>query len=121
MAAARLRGPAGVSPGSHPRHLVRCGWSLNYRYGRFKIEPRSAGDVEWAGDDFAPEIFYVTDIADTSVLVTFTEAVAETSAVVPGKYTIDGLEVRGAAAYGGRADQVVLTVAAMSAGDYTSM
>ena len=60
-------------------------------------------------------IFYVTDLSDTTVLVTFTEAVAETSAEVSGKYAIAGLEVlrrRDLAA--SRSDQVLLTVSAMS-------
>jgi endonuclease I len=92
---------------------------LNYRYGRFKLEPRSADDIVWAGDAFAPAIFYVTDLSDTTVLVTFTEAVADTSAEAAGNYVIAGLEVRSAEPYGSRPDEVLLTVSGMSPASYT--
>lgn len=92
---------------------------LNYRYGRFKLEPRSADDIAWAGDTFAPAIFYATDLSDTTVLVTFTEAVAETSAEAAWKYAISGLEVSDAEIYGERPDQVLLTVSAMYQATYT--
>jgi endonuclease I len=91
---------------------------LNYRYGRFKLEPRNAGDIVWAGDTSAPAIFHVTDLSDTTVLVTFTEAVADTSAVVAAKYEIGGLEVTSAEMYGSRPDEVLLTVSAMSPASY---
>jgi endonuclease I len=92
---------------------------LNYRYSRFKLEPRGADDIVWSGDVFAPVIVYATDLSDTTVLVTFSEAVAETSAEVAGKYVIPGLEVTAADMYGSRADQVQLTVSAMSPASYT--
>ncbi|MFZ1947052.1 MAG: endonuclease [bacterium] len=122
-----------VDDGSGPGYVDRLGYRfvptlgtvydvtgpLNYRYGRFKIEPRGAADIVWAGDEFPPRIFYATDIGDSAVLVTFTEAVAETSAEVAGKYAIGGLEVTRAEAGGDRADQVALTVAAMSPASYS--
>jgi endonuclease I len=92
---------------------------LNYRYGRFKVEPRSASDIVWAGDASPPAIYYVTDLSDTSVLVTFTEAVAETSAEAIDNYTIAGLDIEAAAVCGGQPEQVLLTVSAMSPGAYS--
>jgi len=91
---------------------------LNYRYGRFKLEPRSASDITWAGDAFAPTVFYASDPSDTSVLVTFTEAVAETSAELAGHYSIAGLDVVGAEVSESRPDQVLLTVSPMAPGTY---
>ncbi|MFH1219358.1 MAG: endonuclease [Candidatus Eisenbacteria bacterium] len=122
-----------VNDGSGPAYVDRLGYRftptlgtaydvagpLNYRYGRFKIEPRSASDIRWTGDASPPAIYYVTDLSDTTVLVTFTEAVAETSAEVAGNYTITGLDVGGAAICGSHTDQVLLTVSAMSPGGYS--
>ncbi len=90
-----------------------------FTYGDFKIEPRDENDVAWVADDSPPAIDNVAVMSDTSVLVTFSEEVDQTSAEASGNYTIDSLGVVGSEMYGGNPDQVLLTVSAMSEGAYT--
>ncbi len=92
---------------------------LAYREGAFKLEPRDAADIVWTGDAVPPELFQVYATDETSVLVTFTEDVEETTAETTGNYTIAGLTVGAASRDALHHDQVVLTVSPMSATDYT--
>jgi endonuclease I len=91
---------------------------LAYRDDNFKLEPRDAGDVVWVGDGAAPELLQVYAADDTTVVVTFSEDVEETSAGTSGNYTIDGLTVSSAARDAWNHDQAVLIVSAMSPIEY---
>ena len=91
---------------------------LTYSYSAFKLEPRDCADVVWAGDESAPVVFYASVASDTTVLVTFSEEVEETSAEMGTNYLIAGLVVRVASRDAGHPDQVLLTVSAMSVQEY---
>ncbi len=90
-----------------------------YVDGGFAIEPRSAGDVVWTGDTVAPSIYQAYTETETSVLITFSEPVDETSGETAANYTIDGLMVYDAERDVSHFDEVLLTVSAMTAGEYT--
>jgi endonuclease I len=90
-----------------------------FTYGSFKIEPRDEDDVLWVADYSPPVITYIGVMSDTTVLVTFSEEVDQTSAETIGNYTIDSLSVVDATLDEGHADQVLLTVSVMSEGEYT--
>ncbi len=92
---------------------------LAYRDGGFKLEPRDAADVVWAGDNAAPGLLQVYATSETTVLVTFTEDVDETTAETPANYAIAGLIVSAAARDAVNHDQVLLTVSTMSPVNYT--
>jgi endonuclease I len=87
--------------------------------GNFKIEPRDENDIVWVADDSAPIIDYAAVMSDTTVLVTFSEEVEQTSAETSGNYAIDSLSVVHAEWEGGKPEQVLLTVSVMSEGEYT--
>jgi endonuclease I len=90
-----------------------------YAGGQFKMEPRNAGDVVWTGDESAPVVLVVYAVNDTSVQVTFSEAVEETSAETLVHYSVDQLPITDAELSGGNPAQVVLTVPSMSGGEHT--
>jgi endonuclease I len=90
-----------------------------FTYGNFKIEPRDENDVMWVADDSPPVIDYAAVTNDTTVLVTFSEEVEQTSAETVGNYTIDSLGVVDAKFGEGGLDQVLLTVSVMTEGEYT--
>ena len=92
---------------------------LAYREGGFKLEPRDASDIVWTGDAVAPGLFQVYATDETTVLVTFTEDVEETTAETVGNYTIAGLTVSAAERLASHHDQVELTVSTMTPTDYT--
>ncbi len=92
---------------------------LAYRDSGFKLEPRDAADIVWAGDNAAPELFQVYATDEATVLVTFTEDVDETTAGTVTNYTIDGLTISNAVRDASNHDQVMLTVSAMSPINYT--
>ncbi|MCX5800846.1 MAG: endonuclease [Candidatus Eisenbacteria bacterium] len=92
---------------------------VTYVNSYFKIEPRDANDVVWTGDESPPVIFTAAATSDTTLLVTFSEAVEQTSAETNAHYTIDELAVRDAEISYDHSDQVLLTVLPMSAGDHT--
>ncbi len=92
---------------------------LMYREGSFKLEPRDASDIVWTGDAIAPELSQVFASDETTVLVTFSEDVDETTAETVGNYTISGLTVSAAVRLVSHHDQVELTVSSMSPTDYT--
>ncbi|MCK5597867.1 MAG: hypothetical protein KAJ04_10490, partial [Candidatus Eisenbacteria sp.] len=81
---------------------------LAYRDDNFKLEPRDAGDIVWVSDGAAPELSQVYAADDTTVVVTFSEDVEETSAGTPTNYIIDGLTVSSAARDASHHDQAVL-------------
>ncbi len=91
---------------------------LAYTDGDFKLEPRDAGDIVWAGDNAAPELFQVYATNETTVLVTFSEDVDDTTAETVTNYTIAGLTVSAAARDASNHDQVTLTVSTMSPMNY---
>jgi hypothetical protein len=92
---------------------------IDYESNLFKIEPRSAGDIVWAADAFAPVIETVSVTSDTTLLVIFSEDVEQTTADTPANYTIAGLTVSGAARDAAIHSQVALTVSTMTPGTYT--
>lgn len=92
---------------------------VTYHSSHFMIEPRDGNDVVWAGDDFAPIILLVTPTSKTTIYVTFSEEVEDTSAEVATNYTIEGLAVLDASLNGNDPDQIILTVSVMSEVDYT--
>jgi len=91
---------------------------LAYREGAFKLEPRDAADIVWTGDAVPPELLQVYASDETTVLVTFTEDVEETTAETAGNYTIAGLTVSAAERLMTHHDQVALTVSTISPTDY---
>jgi endonuclease I len=90
-----------------------------YNSNHFKIEPRDEDDVAWAGDGSAPVIAHVAVMSDTTLLVTFSEGVEETSGETAENYTIPGLDVHGAALDVVDPDHALLFVSVMLPGDYT--
>lgn len=92
---------------------------VGYSEGRFKIEPRGAGDVVWADDTFAPVVVWVSAASETSLTVTFSEDVEPATAAAPGNYTIDSLSVVNAVPVPGSPDQVELAVSPMWERTYT--
>jgi endonuclease I len=92
---------------------------VTYNSSHFKIEPRDEADVVWSGDDSAPVIAHVAVMSDTTLLVTFSEGVGETSGETIENYTIVGLDVDGATLDVADPEHVLLFVSIMSPGDYT--
>ena len=92
---------------------------LAYKDSGFKLEPRDAADIVWAGDNAAPELFQVYATDETTILVTFTEDVDEATAGTATNYTIAGLTISSAARDASNHEQVVLTVSTMSPINYT--
>jgi endonuclease I len=86
--------------------------------GRLSLEPRSAADVVWVGDAVAPSIYQVYAGSATTVVITFSEPVDETTCETSSNYVIDGLTVYAAERLAGHPDQAMLTVSAMSPGEY---
>jgi len=92
---------------------------LTFTYDNFKIELRNANDITWVGDNSAPIISSISASNDTSILVTFSEDVEQTSAEMVSNYTIENLDIRLAEQDGDYPERVLLTVSAMSEGEYT--
>ncbi|NNE43490.1 MAG: T9SS type A sorting domain-containing protein [Gemmatimonadetes bacterium] len=90
-----------------------------YTDGDYKVEPRSAADVIWVADAFAPVINVVTVTSDSTLLVSFSEDLDLASSETAGNYSIPGLTVGGATQVSGSAHQVVLDVSPMSPTTYT--
>jgi len=87
--------------------------------GAFALEPRRAGDVVWAGDAAAPSLYQARAETDTTVVVTFSEAVDEATCETASNYFIGGLSVLAAERSADHHDLAVLTVTTMTPGDYT--
>jgi len=83
------------------------------------IVPRSAGDIVFVGDTFAPQLAAVAAPGPTTVTVTFTEAVAAGSAAVAANYAVSGSTVTAAAPVAGQPAMVTLTVTTLAAGAHT--
>lgn len=92
---------------------------VTYSDGSFKVEPRGAADVVWAGDDAAPAISLVYAASDTTLVVVFSEEVDETSAEDASHYDISGLIVGSAERDGTHPEQALLVVSVMSQGEHT--
>ncbi len=90
-----------------------------YISGYFKIEPRDANDVLWTGDESAPVILAVWATSDTTILVTLSEAVEQTSAETAANYTVNAIAIIDAELVVGHPERVTLTVPPLSAGDHT--
>lgn len=81
------------------------------------IVPRSAGDIVFVGDTFAPQIAGVTTTGPTSLRVTFTEALAGVGTT--GNYAVTGCTVTAVAPVAGQPAVAALTVTAMATGNHT--
>jgi endonuclease I len=92
---------------------------VTYLNDYFKIEPRDSDDVLWTGDESAPVIFAATATSDTTLLVTFSEPVEQTTAETAAHYTIDDLGIVDAEIDDGHPEQVLLRVMPLSAGEHT--
>ena len=90
-----------------------------YAEGSFMLEPRGAGDVEWVADGVAPSIYQVYAETDTTVVVTFSEPVDEATSEITSNYSVEGLAVLDAARDLEHPEQALLTVSAMTPGEYT--
>ncbi len=91
---------------------------LAFSSGAFKVEPRSAAGIVWTQDHAAPVVIAVVPLSETTLRVTFSESVEPVSAGSTANYTIPGLTVFSAARLPTNPARVVLTVSAMSAGNY---
>jgi endonuclease I len=92
---------------------------VSYGSSHFRIEPRDESDIVWAGDDHAPAVAYAAAMSDTTLLVTFSEPVEETSAETVAHYGIGDLDVRRSQWDVHHPDQALLSVSVMSAGNHT--
>jgi endonuclease I len=92
---------------------------LGYSEGAFKIEPRDADDIVWVDDALPPVISRAVPTGETTVTVTFSEALEPVSAGTPANYAIDSLSVVAASPVAFYPDQVELTVSAMWERTYT--
>lgn len=92
---------------------------LRYADASFKIEPRDVGDIVWVGDSAAPIVNLASASSDTTIVVTFSEDVDETTAGTSAFYTIPGLTVIGASRDVTQYNRVVLIVTAMTPQEYT--
>lgn len=90
-----------------------------YGGGSFRIEPRSAADVVWAGDLAAPVVLQAVPLSETTLRVLFSEPVESSSAAMASRYAIPGVAVSAAARELGHPDRVRLTVSPLAAGDHT--
>jgi len=90
-----------------------------YADGSFMLEPRGGGDVVWVGDSVAPSMYQVYAETDTTVVVTFSEPVDEATSEITSNYSVDGLAVLDAVRDPEHPEQAMLTVSAMSPGEYT--
>ena len=85
----------------------------------FKLEPRSGGDIVWAGDVSPPVVLAVGQMSDSTFLVTFSELVESVSAGAADHYAIAGNTAVAAAWDPLRTSQVLVTVPGVPAGDDT--
>jgi endonuclease I len=92
---------------------------LGYSNGQFKLEPRSAADIVWVGDTFAPLILEAAAEGLTSVRIDFSEPLEPTTAGSKNYYSIAGLTVLTAQVVPGVPDQVLLGVSTMGTATYT--
>jgi len=84
----------------------------------YTIEPRDSADVIWVGDNTAPLINSVSVINDTTLLLTFSEAVETVSAETITNYHSRTMAIHSVSQVTNYPNQVLLTVSAMSEGLY---
>ena len=94
---------------------------LGYSYSEYNIEPRDLNDVVVLGDTNPPEIANVIASNISTVQVTFSEYVDETTSENTGNYSIASrlVTVNNAVRNTPDSTQVTLTVSGMIEGDYT--
>lgn len=94
---------------------------LAYSYSDFKIEPRDSTDVVATGDTDPPSLVDVIAPNDSTVQVTFSEYVDETTSENPLYYSIADriVSIESAVRNDPDSTQVTLTVSGMTEGDYT--
>lgn len=93
---------------------------LNFDFNQFKIELRSADDVEMAEDLVAPTLNTVTAASATIVNVVFSEDLETASAQNMANYQISGgVNITNAMLHSLQKSKVILTVNNMTGGTYT--
>lgn len=85
----------------------------------FQIEPRSAADITWVGDTFAPVLLIVEATDLTTVRATFTETLDPITAQSVGNYAIAGVTIVSAQSNPSDASQVILTTSDLGTDSYT--
>ena len=96
--------------------VTGCG---GYAAGLAKLEPRTAADVTWVSDAFAPLLLSAGAPDDTTVSVLFSEEVDPATSETAGNYGVSGVTVLAAARDAVFPARVELTVTAMAAATYT--
>lgn len=92
---------------------------VEYSAGQFKLAPRGAADIVWAGDTFAP-LLLATQADDLSSLrIDFSEAVDPATAGTTAFYAIPGVSVLNAQVVPGVPTEVLLSLSPMTAGNHT--
>ncbi len=93
---------------------------LNYDFDQFKIELRTADDVETGTDDLAPTILSATPATPTIVYVDYNESVELLSAQDLSNYSIDnGITITNAMRHSFDTKRVILTVSELGTNTYT--
>ena len=82
------------------------------------IVPRTAGDIVFVGDSFAPLVLSLDPLGPSTIRVRFSEEVSVATAQNPANYTLDGASATAVAPVSGEPDQVDLTVLDMANGDH---
>ncbi len=83
------------------------------------IVPRDLGDITFVTDPVAPTIVLVDAQGPTSIVITFSEAVQQTSAENTSHYSVSGSSVTGASRIPGQMHMVELTVTYLTTGLHT--
>jgi endonuclease I len=93
---------------------------LNYDFDQFKIELRSADDVEAGTDNLAPIILSAAPVTPTLVYVNFNESVELNSAQDVNNYSINnGIIISNALRHSFDFKKVILTVSELQSNSYT--
>lgn len=85
----------------------------------FAVEPRTAGDVVFVGDDFAPVPLVVEALDLDTVRVSFSETLDPTTATSTTHFAITGTSIATAALVPGDATKVDLTTSGLAVGTST--
>lgn len=92
---------------------------LNFDFDEWKIELRLETDVQPASDIVAPEVISVEATNDSTLKVSFNEALSAATAELAANYTIDqGVEVKEANMHAIQTNLVYLKISNLSNGDY---
>ncbi len=93
---------------------------MNYDFDQFKIELRSADDVEAGTDEAAPFIISATPATPTILNIIFNEKLQPTGVNTLSNYSINnGVNITNAMLHSIDNRKVILTVSGMNGGDYT--